>query len=222
MKEKVIMGDMDRLEFFSRDLDKESDKNSTPNLTGTFNYDLDNTISPCLSCKNIIECPDGLSTSEMESLRDCDHYIPVIQDEIMVDELENRTEKTEIKLQPIIITGDVSKKIEKLSRNSKKQELFFSILSKWREEQGQLRVVCIKCEAPMIKRMTLKKEYYYCPNFPECNVQANPIFIAKAIMEDNGIATNKIKADKIVLYRYDDEKNIITVSEIYSDKKIFM
>ena len=216
------MGDMDKLEFFSRDLDKESNKENAPNLTGTYNYDLDNSISPCLSCKKISGCPKGLSTSEMESLRDCDHYYPVNQNEITVDELENRIEKAEIKHQPKIIIGDVSKKIENLSHDSKKQELFFTILSKWREEQGQLRVVCIKCEAPMIKRMTLKKEYYYCPNFPECNVQANPIFIAKAIMEDNSIATNKIRADKIVLYRYDDDKNIITVSEIYSDKKIFM
>lgn len=213
---------MDPLEMFSRDLDKKSDKENSHKLTGTYNYDLDNTMSPCLSCKKISECPDGLSTSEMESLKDCDHYYPVIQNELTVDELEDRTEKLKVKSECKIITGDVSRKIQSLSHDSKKQELFFSILSKWREEQGQLRVVCIKCEAPMIKRMTLTKEYYYCPNFPECNVQAKPIFIAKAIMEDNGIATNKIKADKIILYRYDDEKNVITVSEIYSDKKNFM
>ena len=209
---------MDPLEMFSRDLDKEDKKPDVK--TGTFHYDLDNTISPCLSCSKIGECPNGLSTSEMETLTDCDHFYPVIQDEITVEELENRTEKTEIKRQ--IITGNVSKKIENLSHDSKKQELFFEILSKWREEQGQLRVVCIKCEAPMIKRMTLKKEYYYCPNFPECKIQAKPIFIAKAIMADNCIATNKIQADKIILYRYDDEKNIMTISEIYSDKKNFL
>ncbi|MHA1727850.1 MAG: hypothetical protein ACTSWY_03880 [Promethearchaeota archaeon] len=199
--------EMDLLEAFSRDLDEnDSDKNTK---MGTINFELDDSITPCLSCKKIMNCPEGISSSEMETLRECDKFEPIDL------EKQNVTEKLHENSHQDILDSHSDNK----NAAEKKKELINSILSKWKSQAGKIRIFCQKCEAPMIKRISQKKELYFCPNYPECRVQANPWYIFKAI--DEGLVTNRLKADLIVVYKYDETKNLISVSEIYSEKKIF-
>ncbi len=72
----------------------------------------------------------------------------------------------------------------------------------------------------MDKVVTTRKIFYRCQNFPECQIKADPWYISQAVKKN--IVSHIEHGDLIVLYQYDDLKNIVTVSEIYSEGKLFL
>ncbi len=227
---------LDILELFSRNLDLEEKKVNygTPGGSiGTDNYDIEPGMTPCLTCKYMFGgCPQEIDSEKMELISNCAHYEPSeISESELIEEpkkepIKDMKKKEEIFFQIDDVSGGEFITEENSSNsefnNAKKSKKFLvdDILAKWHEEQGKLRIYCAKCEQEMIKKMTPKKEFYMCPNFPECRIQAEPLYISKAVLQN--VATNKIKGDLIVLYRWDENKNIVNVSEIFSEKKLFL
>ena len=186
---------------------------------GTSNYDLDTSMSPCIACKHMFGiCPKEIDIMEMENVTECDFYEPPEQDVAESSSTVQKKQATQV-ISPII---NVSSSKTKEDLDSNKQKILDSILKNWDNERGKLRVICTFCEVEMIHRTTQKKEAYVCPNFPECKVEANPWYINVALNNPNGIATNKLRADLIIIYKFDKRKNLISISEIFSENKIFL
>ncbi|UYP44406.1 hypothetical protein NEF87_000691 [Candidatus Lokiarchaeum ossiferum] len=104
--------------------------------------------------------------------------------------------------------------------NEEKQDLLKEIMNRWEQDRGQLKVICSSCEAEMSKIVTTRKIFHRCTNYPECKIKADPWYISQAVLK--GIVSHIEHGDLIILYQYDDLKNIVTVSEIYSDGKLFL
>ncbi|MCP4761143.1 MAG: hypothetical protein GY870_05130 [archaeon] len=239
-------GSMDILELFSRNLDLEEKKvyYGTPGGSiGTDNFEIDPDTSPCLKCKFMLEnCPKNIDSEKMELIRDCAHFEPSEIPEsklnrkkkIKKNKKKNREKekKKEITIEegtlcqfPQITENDFIE--EENSSNSEfsntkksKQIIINKILAKWNEEHGKLRIFCAKCEQEMMKKVTLKKEFYMCSNFPECKTQGDPWYISKAVLKN--VSTNKLKSDLVILYKFNKNKNSVNISEIYSEKKLFL
>ncbi|MHA1728468.1 MAG: hypothetical protein ACTSWY_07020 [Promethearchaeota archaeon] len=212
---------IDILEFISKDMDQQL-KFKDKKKTGSANYYIEEGISPCISCKYIFGgCPKGIDMMEMESVTECEYYIPLEQNNSKNSsnsKIKDRGKTASDGRESISSLGTKNRK----NLSDEKKKLLDSILNKWKKEHQKIKIFCAACEMEMIHKKTLKKEKYVCPNFPECKVEAKPRYISVAMKNENRIATNRLKADLIVLYKYDKNKNIVNISEIYSEEKIFL
>ncbi|MCP4763699.1 MAG: hypothetical protein GY870_18150, partial [archaeon] len=224
---------LDILELFSRDLDLQEEKVSygvTGGTVGTDNYDIEPGMTPCLTCKYMFGgCPQDIDSEKMELMTDCASYEPLEMPEPKPIE-EPKKEKKKEKKDEILFKNvsrmdyDItpSQTVKEDSLSIKKKDLLADILVAQEKSKGELRVVCSACESEMTKKKTRKKEYYACSNFPECKVQGELWYMQKSIKSKTGIAINKLKSDLIIMYKFDKVKNVISISSIFSEQKLFL
>ena len=81
---------------------------------------------------------------------------------------------------------------------------------------GEIKVVCEKCDKYMDLFKSLKSEYYRCRRFPRCNVTGDEKQVARALTEK--IVTKRKNADTVKLYRYDENEEVVFVSEVTKEK----
>ena len=119
-----------------------------------------------------------------------------------------------------ILEESIKEEAEIKITDEEKQDLLAEIMNRWEQDRGQLKVICSSCETEMSKIVTTRKIFHRCNNYPECKIKADPWYVSQAVLK--GIVSHIEHGDLIILYQYDDLKNIVTVSEIYSDGKLFL
>ena len=214
-------GDMDILDIVAREIDIHGADLSIPSqpaISPTTAGESPKEGDPlCFNCRNMISCPLGKNSTEMELIFTCPQFAPMETGEKSSVSIPESGSKSSSVKTPAGVTA--SKSIDPKSLDADKQNLLAEIMEKWSEEQGKLKIYCKSCEMSMQKIVTTKKMFYRCSNFPECKIQADPWHIEQAI--EKTVTSHKIHADVLVLYQYDDDKNTIYVSEIFSEGKIF-
>ncbi|MHA1648524.1 MAG: hypothetical protein ACTSVL_13235 [Promethearchaeota archaeon] len=262
-------GDMDLLEIFSHDYDltgvpKPSTTKGIPagkNVTIPTSKD---GMSLCFTCKNMINCPRGLDSTQMENCLKCKDYISSESEETPAlskktegskklkeslcmncvfmmncprgknsSEMENiykckKYQMIESRIPDSIVSVAVNPQIlttqdldaEKEQLDNSKKLLLEDILEKWKKERGQLKVFCKKCETEMVKVTTTKKVFYRCSNYPDCKIIGDPWYISQAVKK--GVVSHVEHGDLLVLYQYDENKNIVFISTIFSEGKLFL
>ena len=157
---------------------------------------------------------------EMERIFSCPQYASMEPDEeVSPSTPQAETPKKQKTRAPPPDEKKNLKLVEPEELDSDKQDLLAEIMGKWKEERGKLKIYCKACEREMIKIATTKKLFYRCSEFPDCTVQADPWYIEKAV--EKIVTSHRKHADVLILYQYDESKNTIYVSEIYSEGKIF-
>ncbi len=189
----------------------------------------------CFNCSNMINCPRGIDSSQMETIFECKQYRD-INEPTLVSKTEggnSSDSQKSIVLETTASEGDLlssilSRRTEDREADEKhakeeeeaKQNRIAEIMKEWEKSKGELKVFCKKCETEMQKVVTQKKVYYQCKNYPECLIRGDEWYVKKAT--EKRIITQKIKADLIKLYQFDETKNIVSISEIYSEGKLFL
>ena len=197
--------DLDVLELLSKDIDIASPKSKQQkNEEGPI---LETGIPWCFVCKNMMNCPKGVDSQQMESIFECELFIS--QD---IAEIEQPVEKS--------FTKKPNKKVSKPQSKEETNALILEIMKKWETTRGKLDIYCSKCETEMKKIVTSTKEFYRCNNYPECNITADPWYIKRAV--ESGIFSHKEHGDLLILFKYNKTKNIVLVSQIFSEGKLFL
>ncbi|UYP45035.1 hypothetical protein NEF87_001320 [Candidatus Lokiarchaeum ossiferum] len=195
--------DLDVLELLSKDIDITPSRPKKQKQE----IEMEPGIPWCFMCKNMMDCPKGVDSQQMETIFECDLFISQ-----EISPIKKSQDEPPIKRQS-----------EKSSKSQSKEEtnaLILEIMKKWEATRGKLDVYCTKCETEMKKIITSTKEFYRCNNYPECNITADPWYIKRAV--ESGIFSHKEHGDLLILFKYDKDKNIVKVSEIFSDGKLFL
>ncbi|WP_371805001.1 hypothetical protein [Candidatus Lokiarchaeum ossiferum] len=193
----------------------------------------------CFSCSNMVNCPRGIDSAQMENIFDCKYYqdmnsntpSPNITTESSLksssetDFSQNidETSSEEDLLSTILSRRNEDKEAEekrKLQQEEEKQRRIAEIMKEWEKSKGELKVFCKKCEAEMTKVVTQKKVYYQCSNYPECLIRGDEWYVKKAT--EKKVVTQKIQGDLIKIYQFDATINVVFISEIYSEGKLFL
>lgn len=214
--------ELDLLEIMARDMDKTPNSIQTSPTQPPINKNINNASKKgsqeciCTICSRVLECPRNLDSNQMESIYECDFYkadspIQISGPSLAISGSNNINSQHNI--------NSISKIDPNIASDSKKT-LISEIMQRWEQDSGRLRVCCKKCEAEMDKILTTSKIFYRCSNYPECKIQADPWYISECIQK--GLMTNKLHGDVLVLYQYQSEKNMVFISEIFSDTKLFL
>ena len=189
----------------------------------------------CFSCSNMVNCPRGIDSAQMENIFDCKHYqdmnssVPSPQTTFdsmsnsSLPQKEKNSSSEEDLLSSILSRRSEDRETEeklKLQEEDEKQKRIAEIMQEWEKSKGELKVFCKKCEAEMSKVVTQKKVYYQCNNYPECLIRGDEWYVKKAT--EKRVITQKIQGDLIKIYQFDETKNIVFISEIYSEGKLFL
>lgn len=189
-------------------------------------------IPLCFSCTLMINCPRSVDSSAMETIFACKFYTDeeietVVQTNSTSSSNNIISESSTLNADDMAIAILHRKEEEKLEieerkkrEEEEKQKRIQEILKKWEEEKGELQVICKKCETMMKEIITTKKRFYRCSNYPECLIEADSWYVDKA--SKKGVITQKIHSDLVILYQHDKSKNIVNVSEIFSEGKLFL
>lgn len=183
--------------------------------------------SICMICNYYADCLRGFSEREKERIFQCPDYTVASH-----QDMDNPSLDTEQHIQLRSLYLDSQDEWESIDQpsssikdsglnnlDSEKQALLQDILKKWAMERGQLKVYCKSCEQEMTKIITTKKEFYRCLNYPECRNIADPWFVSQSVKK--GVVSHVEHGDLLILYQYNQEKNIVFVNRIYSEGKLF-
>lgn len=184
----------------------------------------------CFSCANMTNCPKGYDSAKMEHVFSCDKYIDM-------NSSESLEEKNDSSFQPesvcYICKLQTACPLEKSSEEMSVTyscDLFvtqdslgsedFQDIDDPQSSSHQLRVFCTKCNHEMRKIVTTHNVFYRCFNYPECQVTADPFYVTQAVMKS--VVSHVEHGDLLFLYRYDEDKNIVWITQIFSEGKLFL
>lgn len=190
----------------------------------------------------MVDCPRGIDSSQMESIFDCKYYRSMEDGALEVGQANIDLNSSQEGLSPSKPSGrtdaavssndlvssimqrreqdEMETEAQRAKAEEEKQRRIKEILKEWEKNKGELQVVCKKCESVMTLVKTYKESFYRCSNYPECQITADLWYVGTS--QKKRIVSQKIHADLIKLYHYDKAKNLVEVSEIFSEGKLFL
>lgn len=152
--------------------------------------------SKCLTCALIKNCPRPRNLEERNKMFNCNYFI----------------DKSFPPEKALILTMNINRHKKPQKEISKETMSLVSEILEKNENQtrGVLKTFCASCNEEMDKLMTPNHVFYRCPNFPKCDINADPKLVSMAVLEDE-VQQHEF-ASTYSVYRYDDALNHVNVS----------